>query len=273
MGWSRSAAISTRCGADLAVSTQSIRQHTAPLAGVAWRIVEDQSAIATRPLTDTDDQQALLERLIETAKPPAPDPEREPAFRGLHYLLATPFRYPPLRYGSRFGGRHERGLWYGARRPATALAEKAFYLLANWRQSHAPLQPTQNRFTAFRVGLMTGRGLDLTAEAFQRQQTALASADAYAAAQTTGTRMRAAGVEAFTYRSARDPDGGDAVGVFSPAAFASKTPDFKRFQTWKMTSDQRQVTFEHAVPGRAPRRFTFHAERFEIGGAFPDPVA
>ena len=115
----------------MAVSVKAIEENTAPLRGVAWRVVEDQSDIITRPLARTDDEQALLERLIDTAKPPAPDPEVEPAFRGLRYLLATPFRYPPLRYGSRFGSRHERGIWYGARKPPTALAEKDFYLFAN----------------------------------------------------------------------------------------------------------------------------------------------
>ncbi len=257
----------------MAVSVKAIENNTASLRGVAWRVVEDQSDIITRPLTRTDDEQDLLERLIDTAKPPAPDPEREPAFRGLHYLLATPFRYPPLRYGSRFGGRHERGIWYGAHTPPTALAEKAFYLLANWRQSRAPAQPTQNRFTAFSVRVKTPRGLDLTASAFARHHRALAAADTYHAAQTTGTRMRQAGVEAFTYRSARDPQGGTAVGVFTPAAFATATPVFTAFQTWKMASDQHQITFEHAPPGQEPQRLTFRAESFETNGRFPDPVA
>ena len=71
--------------------------------------------------------------------------------------------------------------------------------------------------------------------------------------------MRQAGVEAFSDRSARDPQAGTAVGVCTPAAFATAAPDFTAFQTWKMVSDQYQLTFEHAPPGQAPQRLTFRA--------------
>ena len=37
-------------------------------------------------------------------------------------LLSTPFRYPPLPYGSRFGRRHEHGIYYGSKRLDTNLA-------------------------------------------------------------------------------------------------------------------------------------------------------
>src|SRR5450631_122879 len=77
----------------------------------AWRAVEDQSVNATHKLVDSDAEQTLLEALIDGAKPPWPASER---MRGLHYLLSTPFRYPPLRHGSRFGTRAERGIFYGS---------------------------------------------------------------------------------------------------------------------------------------------------------------
>jgi hypothetical protein len=81
---------------------------------------------STRKLVDSDDEQQVLEGLIDTAKPPWPTGRR---FVGLHYLLATPFRHPPLRYGSRFGTRRERGIFYCAEEQATVLAEKAYYVL------------------------------------------------------------------------------------------------------------------------------------------------
>ena len=77
------------------------RSSLRPLSGRAWRVVESQHLFSTRKLVDSDAEQALLEELIEEVKPPTGVPA------GLHYLLFTPFRYPPLRHGSRFGTRAE----------------------------------------------------------------------------------------------------------------------------------------------------------------------
>ena len=73
-----------------------------PLVGELLRLVESQEQVAASTLVDDLGEQALLEDLLDNAKPP-----RRPGTEGLHYLLATPFRYPPLRHGSRFGNRFE----------------------------------------------------------------------------------------------------------------------------------------------------------------------
>ncbi|MCV6615090.1 MAG: RES family NAD+ phosphorylase [Cellvibrionaceae bacterium] len=39
--------------------------------------------------------------------------------------MSTPFRYPPLAYGSRFGSTLERGIFYASQELATAFAESA----------------------------------------------------------------------------------------------------------------------------------------------------
>ena len=63
-----------------------------------WRVVEAQHVASTMNLVDTLEEQALLEDLLEGSKPPLPHD-----IEGLHYLLATPFRYPPRApHGSRF---------------------------------------------------------------------------------------------------------------------------------------------------------------------------
>ena len=59
--------------------------------GRLLRLVESQEQVATNSLVRTLAEQALLEDLIEASKPPLPA-----TGHGLHYLLATPFRYPPL---------------------------------------------------------------------------------------------------------------------------------------------------------------------------------
>jgi hypothetical protein len=60
-------------------------------------------------LVDSLEDQATLERLLETSKPPLPE-----AAEGLHYLLDTPFRYRSP-YGSRFRAGTDPGVWYGAK--------------------------------------------------------------------------------------------------------------------------------------------------------------
>lgn len=78
------------------------KRRIAPMHGELVRVVENQEQIATTALVDDLQEQALLEEMLDDAKP-----RRRPGTEGLHYLLATPFRYPPLRHGSRFGQRSE----------------------------------------------------------------------------------------------------------------------------------------------------------------------
>ena len=73
-------------------------------------------------LVDTLDEQALLEQLLEGSKPPLPS-----GAAGLHWLLFTPFRYPPPPSGSRFRGQTDPGVFYGADEVETACAELGFW--------------------------------------------------------------------------------------------------------------------------------------------------
>ena len=88
-------------------------------------------------------EQQLLEQLIEEVKP------RVRARTGrLHYLLFTPFRYPPLRHGSRFGARSEPGIWYGSESQRAAFAEVAYYRLLFLEASSANLGALEVELTA-----------------------------------------------------------------------------------------------------------------------------
>src|SRR5476649_1977021 len=90
----------------------------------AWRIVEAQEVTATRKLVDSFEEYKILEGLIESQKPLLRVEELN-----IHPLLYTPFRYPPLKYGSRFGKRSEPSLWYGSLSIESVMSEKAFYQL------------------------------------------------------------------------------------------------------------------------------------------------
>src|SRR5262249_9923596 len=88
------------------------------------RVAEPRHAASPLSLVRSHAEQALLEELIDRRKPALP---KEPEFAKLDYLLFTPFRYPPLRHGSRFGRRDERGIWFGSEARRTVFAEKAYY--------------------------------------------------------------------------------------------------------------------------------------------------
>ena len=219
-----SSSIWTRCAGD---------SELRPLHLSPWRVVEAQHQIATRKLVDSTEEHELLEELIDRVKPPDLTGGR------LHYLLFTPFRYPPLPHGSRFGGRRERGIWYGSMDRPTAFAEVAYYRLLFLEGSRASLGTVETALTAFTARLRTSRGVDLAAPPFDAHRRAIASPTTYASTQALGAAMRGAGVEAFRYPSARDTRGGVNVGAFVPLVFGTAKP--RSFETWHCAASRERV--------------------------------
>lgn len=225
----------------------------------AWRVVEGQHVISTRKLVDTLEEQEILESLIERAKPSAA------LFARLHYLLFTPFRYPPLRHGSRFAVRTERSLWYGARDRRAALAERAYYRLLFLEGTSAALAPLTTEETAFRASIRAARFVDLGAGPFRAHESRISSRTSYAHAQPLGAAMRAAGVQAFAYVSARDKERGTNCALFEPV-FAKSDP--LESQTWICTAAPEAVDFRSRFLGRS---HVFPREDFTVAGVLPAP--
>lgn len=233
------------------------------LASEPWRVVEAQHQISTRKLVDSDEEQAILEEVLERTKPPLPEGPR------LHYLLFTSFRYPPLRHGSRFGSRHERGIWYGSESLRAAFAEVAYYRLLFLEGTEADLGPVDVDLSAFNVRVKTRRGIDLTAKPFDRWRSLLASKTSYVATQALGTAMREAGVEAFRYASARDTEGGVNVGLFASTAFAARRP--RHLHAWHSVATRDAVEFsKRDYFSREAHRFP--REQFLVRGSLPSPA-
>ena len=230
----------------------------------AWRAVEAQHRVATRKLVGSLAEQAVLESILEESKPPAPADTA-----GLDYLLATPFRYPPLRHGSRFGTRAERGIWYGAEAQHTTFAEAAYYRLLFVRASAAELGIVELPLSVYRVPVGTEQGMDLGGVAFARDRARIVSRNDYAHTQSLGRAMREAGVQAFRYPSARDPHGGPCIGVFDPGAFAAKRPDAA--QTWHCFATRDQVEFLRQQPTRESQH-RFGVADFLVDGELPAPA-
>lgn len=228
-----------------------------------WRVVEAQHQLSTRKLVDSTEEQILLEELIDSVKPPDVTAGR------LHYLLFTPFRYPPLPHGSRFGGRHDRGIWYGSLELRSAFAEVAYYRLLFIEGSRALLGTITTALTAFTATIRTAKGIDLTIEPFDSYRSRISSPTSYDASQQLGAEMRDAQVEAFEYRSARDIEGGTNVGVLVPSVFGRSKP--KSFQTWHCAASRERVDLTHA-DYFARTDFTFQREQFLVDGELPSPA-
>ena len=232
------------------------------LDGTVVRLVESQEQVATNALVTTLAEQALLEELIEASKPASPHD-----VRGLHYLLSTPFRYPPLPWGSRFGTRFEPSLFYGARSADTALAESAYYRFVFWSgMAEPPPAPLDTRHSLFSAEIRTGRGLRLQDAPFAAFEAELTDRRSYAATQGLGGRMRDAGIEAFEYRSARDPGQGLNVALYSPAAFANTKPT--AVDEWLCETRAERVSF-YSRHGGGMREYPI--ETFLVDGTLPSP--
>lgn len=236
----------------------------APIRGRLVRLVESQGQVATLQLVDTLEEQALLEELLETSKPRMP-PSAEP----LHYLLKTPFRYPPLRWGSRFGRRHEPSLFYGALKLETAMAESAFYRFVLWEGMATP--PPSGRIlsehASFEARFQVQKGVRLHLPPF-REHAALLDLQDYSVTQGVGSAMRDAGVEAFEYRSARCPQGGINVALFVPSAFTEKRP--RNLMPWLCETTSEYVAFKHAQVPDSPR--IYRREQYLVDGRLPHPA-
>lgn len=214
------------------------RVSTVTIESELIRIVESQEQVATGGLVGNLVEQSLLEGMLERSKPPLPA-----GTDGLHYLLSTPFRYPPLPAGSRFGTRFEPGLFYASRTTATALAEAAYYRFVFWSGMERP--PPSSRLmtqhTVFAAYCSTVNGLQLQHAPFAEYEEYLVDPGDYASTQQLGSAMRGAGISAFEYVSARDPHKGINVALFTPEAFRDKEPSYQ--ESWLCETRADTVVF------------------------------
>ena len=239
------------------------RAEPVELAGEVLRMVESQEQVATQRLVANLREQDLLESLLERSKPPRPA-----ATHALDYLLATPFRYPPLRYGSRFGRRHEPSLFYAARGRPTLLAEAAYYRFVFWQgMKTPPPRPLRTQHTLFGVRIHARRAYCLHRPPFDAHEPRLASPTDYAETQALGSAIRSAGADAIEYLSARDTGRGLNVALYTPAAFAEPQPNLR--EEWLCETAATRVSFRaRGVLGV----HTLPFEQFAVDGVLPMPA-
>ncbi|MDB5671824.1 MAG: hypothetical protein JWO25_2783 [Alphaproteobacteria bacterium] len=225
------------------------------------RVVEGQHLISTNRLAASPEAQALLEALVEEVKPPWPE-----AARGLHFLLATPFRYGH-RFGSRFRSAGQRpGIFYASEGIAAAIAETAYLRMRFFSRSPGAVLPaTTTEYTSFSVPVRAERALDLTLPPFAGR-TALWTSDDYRPCRQLAAAARAISAQAIRYRSARDPAGGINLALLDPSGFTAAAPRIE--QSWHF----RFVGASLAILASFPARDRFGFDFADFGLRPPETV-
>ena len=138
----------------------------------------------------------------------------------------SPFRYPPLAYGSRFGDRLEPSLFYGGTTVDVTLCESAYYRFCFYYDMEKP--PVngmlQTQHTLFDYTYATDVGVKLQEAPFDIYSEALRDPVNYRATQALGSEMRQAGVSAFEYCSARDHSGGINIALYGATPLTCTKP-------------------------------------------------
>lgn len=206
----------------------------APWSGSGWRAVEAQHIAATMALVNhrVEDQLVLEKMLEDAAKPNLPA-----AAQGLHYLLASPFRYsspPPA--GSRFRGRFDPAVFYGAEDVPTACAEAGYWRWRFWMDSQGLAGISKTiAMTLFEFYARTQALLDLTIAPLSADRDLWTDRNRYSATQELARLARAGGIEIIRSESARNGPHGRCLNIMSPQAFRNASEPYRHVtQTWQM---------------------------------------
>lgn len=221
-----------------------------PWTGVVWRMVEAQHTASTMKIVDNTEEQHLLETLLEGSKPAQPV-----SAVTLDYLLATPFRYSPLRGGSRFRAINDPGVFYGAESVRTAGVE-----LGYWRWKFLNDAVDLDRLgpvahTAFSVDIST-QVVDLRSPPFNTEAAAWLHTSDYSATQAFAQVARDTQVGGIQYQSVRDLNPAWCMAVLTTQAFAKSKPN-PLMQTWWLAVHQDAVIWR-----RDNESMTFAANRW-----------
>lgn len=207
-------------------------------------------------LTDSLEEQMLLETVLEESKPPLPA-----TVRRLHYLLATPYRYRP-HLGSRFRAPLAAGVWYGAESLRTALAEKSYWRLRFLLDSPATPELKPVPHTAFQAAVRTRAALDLTRAPLARERALWTDPISYESTQALAAAAREAGIEIIRYESVRDPGHAACAAVLAPGAFGRGQP--RALETWFIAAARSRVRC--ALQGSDVPQFEFSAAQLLAKG-------
>lgn len=202
-----------------------------------WRVVESQEHAATLHVVDDLAEQDLLEQMLDRAKPRYRD-----GTEGMHYLLKTAFRYPPLRWGSRFGTTAMPSYFYASEKPGAALCECAYYRFLFLDDMQQPYEESiRSEYALFKVLLSSQACLDLTSAEFAPAHEQLRSPNSYDYSHRVGRWAYDRGdIELIRFESARSRLGIN-MAVAEPSVIRSKKPNVQ--QRWLCLTKPESVSF------------------------------
>jgi len=228
-----------------------------------WRVVETQETAATLHIVDNMEEQGVLEALLDEIKP---------AYRkgteGMHYLLKTAFRYPPLKYGSRFGTRLLPSFFYASLTVQGALAETAYYRFVFLDDMQTPFdQSVDSKHSAFNVSIKSDKCLDLCTAAFSSIKQNLTHPSDYRYCQAVGDwAINKRNAEIIQFESSRQADSFN-VAVAEPSSIRSRAPN--SLQTWLCRTNKERISFSSR---EAKFPIFFSLQSFLIDGVLPRPA-
>lgn len=183
------------------------------------RYIDGDEDIGTSKMADGVGDQNRLDELVDDLKPPIKPSNK-------HYLLRTPFRYPPLEYGSRFGHTMMPSFFYGSMTLKTALAEAAYYFFLLQDHMSIPFdEPLVKHLRVFQVRVQSRKVLDLTRQEFSELFDDIIHPKNYSVTQTIGeAAVIESDFEVIKYPSARHESGVN-VAVSVIEAIESNNPE------------------------------------------------
>lgn len=201
----------------------------------AWRGVETQYIAASMKLVDSLQEQALLEQLLESSKPPAAQ-----STTARHYLLLSPFRYFP-QHSSRFRRAQQSGLWYGSSTLSGACSEIAYWRM-RFIQDSAGLVAAGELLTehTFYQACVRGRAINLMAAPWVQLSHLWKHASDYSTTHQLAAAATAASIDWIQYESVRAPSCALAAALTPDALFADDAALDQSRQEWicKATRDR-----------------------------------
>jgi len=166
-----------------------------------YRIVESDLEVATSSITTTLAEQSRLEELLDEIKPISAPSKK-------HYLLTTPFRYPPLKYGSRYGTINMKSYFYASKEPITCLYECAYYRFLFLNDIEIPFgEPIQTNHLLFSCSISAKKTLELTHKRFQPIKKRITRSQDYSMTQKIGNWAVENNFEVIKFPSARHETG------------------------------------------------------------------
>ncbi len=226
-----------------------------------YRIVETQADTATMALMQNIEKQSALESLLDEYKPPYADPQ----LQHRHYLIASPFRYPPLPWGSRFGQRFEHSFFYASESSATCITESVYYRFVFFAGKASNFSiPVLTEHCLFSVSVTSDACADFTQVTDSNLLSVITSVDDYTQTHKIGRECRNNDIDVIRYPSARDLFGIN-VAIDNPNVIISDEPILKRTVIMQINQARDRITVK--TDKDFPVIFT--QAQFTVDGIFP----